>query len=210
MNVDLPFGELPFKGKFIKLRPYLILLFIPMLFTILFGEVMSPVYVEHIPIAVFDLDNSTSSRTIIDSFYDCEVFQITENYSSYDEIKEHILAGDISGAVILPQGFGKALKAKTGTHAEVLIDGSNFLISNNLQLYANTILATMNAGIQIQLLEAGGMVPYSAEQNVYTLNLADRALFNPQFGYFLLSFCGAFEHFCSADIPGSYSNGTDQ
>lgn len=195
MNIDLPFRELSAKGKLLKLRPYLILLFIPMLFTILFGEVMSPVYVENIPIAVFDMDQSTNSRIVVDSFYDCPVFRITENYDSYSEIKEHILSGDISGAVILPEGFGKALKKKTGTQAELLIDGSNFLISNNLQLYASTILATMNAGIQLNLLEAGGMVPYSAEQNVYTLNIADRALFNPEFGYFYYLFAGLLSIF---------------
>jgi ABC-2 type transport system permease protein len=195
MIVDLPFRELSLRGKILKLRPYLILLFIPMLFTVLFGAVMSPVYVEHIPIAVFDMDNSASSRTIVDSFYDCDVFRITENYNTYEEIKDHILSGDICGAVILPEGFGKALKAKIGTHAEVLIDGSNFLISNNLSLYANTILATMNAGIQIRLLEAGGMVPYMAEQNVYTMNLADRALFNPQLGYFYYLFAGLLSIF---------------
>lgn len=195
MNVDVPIRELPLKGKFLKLRPYLILLFVPMLFTGLFGLVMKPVYVEHIPIAIFDMDHSVNSRIIADSFYDCSVFCITENYASFDDIKDHIITGDICGAVILPEGFGKALNAKTGTHAEVLIDGSNFLISNNISLYANTILATMNAGIQIQLLEAGGMIPYEAEQNVYTLNLVDRALFNPQFGYFYYLFAGLLSIF---------------
>ena len=175
------------KEKFLILRPYLILLFIPMLFTVMFGEVMSPVFVQNIPIAIYDMDGSTNSRIVVDSFYDCPVFRVTENYDSYSEIEDRILSGDICGAVILPEGFGKALKAKTGTGAEILVDGSNFLISNNLQLYASTILVTMNAGIQINLLEAGGMVPYSAEQSVYTLNLADRAVFNPLLGYFI--FC---------------------
>lgn len=189
-----------FKKKLLKLRPYLILLFIPMLFTVLFGEVMSPVFVEHIPIAVFDMDNSTNSRTIADSFYDCSVFDITEDYNSYQDIEDHILSGDICGAVILPEGFGKDLKAKTGAKAEILVDGANFLIANNLQLYASTILATMNAGIQIKLLESGGMVPYSAEQSVYTLNIADRALYNPQFGYFYYLFAGLLGLFVQQTI----------
>ena len=188
------------KEKFLILRPYLILLFIPMLFTVMFGEVMSPVFVQNIPIAIYDMDGSTNSRIIVDSFYDCPVFRITENYDSYSDIEDHILSGDICGAVILPEGFGKALKAKTGTGAEILVDGSNFLISNNLQLYASTILVTMNAGIQIKLLEAGGMVPYSAEQSVYTLNLADRAVFNPQFGYFYYLFAGLLSIFVQQTV----------
>jgi ABC-type multidrug transport system, permease component len=193
-------GVSTLRARLLFLRPYLILLFIPMLFTVLFGQVMRPVFVEKIPIAVFDMDQSTYSRTIIDGFYDCPVFKITENYNSYREIQDHILSGDINGAVILPEDFGKKLKAKKGTNAELLIDGSNFLIANNVQLYASTILATMNAGIQLNLLEAGGMVPYSAEQNVYTLNLADRAFFNPQFGYFYYLFAGLLSIFVQQTV----------
>ncbi|HML38712.1 MAG TPA: ABC transporter permease [Bacillota bacterium] len=188
------------RERFLILRPYLILLFIPMLFTVMFGEVMRCVFVENIPIAVLDMDNSTNSRVVVDGFYDCPVFQITESYNSYREIEDHILSGEISGAVIIPENFGKELAKRTGTEAEVLIDGSNFLIANNIQLYATTILTTVNAGIQINLLEAGGMIPYSAEQSVYTLNLADRALFNPQFGYFYYLFAGLLGIFVQQTI----------
>lgn len=193
-------GELMLKEKLLRLRPYLILLFIPMLFTILFGLVMKPVFVENIPIAVYDMDNSSKSRIIVDHFYSCPVFNVTEAIDSYQEIEDQMLAGSIHGAVILPEGFGKDLSAKTGTQAEVLIDGSNFLIGNNIQLYTSTILASMNAGIQINMLEAGGMVPYEAEQSVYTLNIADRALFNPQLGYFYYLFAGLLGIFVQQTI----------
>ena len=193
-------NEIALKERLLILRPYLILLFIPMLFTILFGEVMSPVFVEDIPIAVFDMDHSTSSRTIIDSFYSCPVFDVTEDYDSYQEIEDHILRNDICGAVIIPESFGKDLSAKKGSSAEVLIDGSNFLIGNNVQLYTSTILATMNAGIQIHLLEAGGEVPYAANQDVYTMNMADRAIYNPQFGYFYYLFGGLLGIFVQQTI----------
>lgn len=186
--------------KLLQLRPYLILLFIPMLFTILFGIVMKPVFVENIPIAIYDMDHSSKSRIIVDSFYDCSVFKVTEAMDSYQEIEDQLLAGNIKGAVILPEGFGKDLSAKAGTEAEVLIDGSNFLIANNIQLYSSTILATMNAGIQLNMLEAGGMIPFSAEQSIYTLNIADRALFNPQFGYFYYLFAGLLGIFVQQTI----------
>lgn len=188
------------KEKLLKLRPYLILLFIPILFTILFGAVMSPVFVEDIPIAVFDMDNSSKSRIVVDSFYDCPVFQVTETPDSYQEIEDRLLSGEIKGAVIIPEGFGKDLSAKAGTHAEVLIDGTNFLIGNNIQLYASTILAMVNAGIQMNLLEAGGMVPFAAEQSVYTLNIADRSLYNPQLGYFYYLFAGLLGIFVQQTI----------
>lgn len=44
------------------------------------------------------------------------------------------------------------------------------------------------------------MIPYSAEQNVYTLNIADRALFNPQFGYFYYLFAGLLSIFVQQTV----------
>lgn len=188
------------KERLLILRPYLILLFIPMLFTVLFGEVMSPVFVENIPIAVYDMDQSTSSRTVVDGFYACPVFDVTEGFDSYKEIEDQILRNNICGAVIIPEDFGKDLSAKKGSSAEVMIDGSNFLIGNNVQLYSSTILATMNAGIQLHLLQAGGEVPFAANQDVYTMNIADRAMFNPQFGYFYYLFAGLLGIFVQQTI----------
>ena len=200
MNEELGFLQLSFKERLLKLRPYLILLFIPMLFTVLFGAVMSPVFVQNIPIAILDQDQTSKSRMVVDYFYDCPVFKVTENAGSYEEIENHMLSGQISGAVIFPEGFGDDLSSKSGAKAEVLIDGSNFLIGNNLQLYSSTILSTVNAGIQMNLLEAGEMVPVAAEQAVYTLNIADRALYNPQFGYFYYLFGGLLGIFVQQTI----------
>ena len=42
--------------KFLKIKPVLILVFIPLLFTLAFGYVMSPIFVEHVPFAVYDMD----------------------------------------------------------------------------------------------------------------------------------------------------------
>ncbi len=176
--------------RMMTLKPYLIILFIPILFTLLFGEVLSPIFVENIPFAVFDQDNSSKSRMVVDYFYDCPTFSITEEPNSYQKIKEQILTEKIRGALIIPEGFGKDLSAKEGAKVEVLVDGSNFLIGNTTQLYASTILSTVNAGVQLNMLEAGGMVPVEAEQNVYTLNTADRALYNPQFAYLYYLFGG--------------------
>lgn len=193
-------NELSFKQKLLTIRPHLILVFIPILFTVIFGLVMSPVYVQHIPLAIFDMDNSTESRAIVDSFYDCSVFDISENLRSTEAIEDAILYGNIKGALIIPENFGKDLNAKTGAEALMLIDGTNFLVGNNLQLYGNTILSMANASVQMKMLEAGGMVPYMAEESVYTMNIADRVLYNPELGYFYYLFAALLGIFVQQTI----------
>lgn len=144
---------------------------------------MSPVFVEDIPIAVYDMDHSTASKTIVDQFYDCDTFEVHNDYDSVAKIEEGIMLNKIQGAVILPQGFGEQLAGKKGTEALAFVNATNFVIGNNVELFINTIFTTANAGIQIKLLEAGDMVPYQAQQSVLTMNVADRTLYNPQSGY---------------------------
>ncbi len=193
-------NESSLKEKLLKVRPHLILVFIPLLFTIIFGWVMSPVYVQNIPLAVFDMDNSTESREIVSSFYDCPTFNINENLQSVNLIEEAMLRGDVKGALIIPKDFGKELKSKTGAEVLLLADGTNFLVGNNIQLYGNTILSMANASVQMKMLEAGGMVPYVAEESVYTLNLIDRVLYNPELGYFYYLFAALLGLFVQQTI----------
>lgn len=173
-----------------KYKPLLILILIPIGFTIIFGAAMSPVFVDEIPIAVLDMDESNASREIVDEFKICPVYKVVDMAESSEEIKEGILTGSIRGGLILPEGFGRDITEHKGTKALMLMDGSNFLIGNNLMLYANKIFTDKGCELQVSYMEAGGMVAYSSEQNISTLSLADRTLYNPQLGYFYYLYPG--------------------
>ncbi len=177
------FKELGFTEKLLIVKPYLIIFFIPIVFTLLFGYVLSPVYVQGIPFAICDMDHSETSRSIADSFYDCPTFKITEDFETLDDIEEGILQSDIYGAVIIPEGFGSDIQNKRGAEATVLVDGTNFQISNNLQQYATTIFTMAGASIQMKYLEAGEMTPAQAKDSVLSLNIVSRNVFNPGLGY---------------------------
>lgn len=194
------------KEKFMEIKPYLIILLVPIAFTILFGGMFSPVFVQNIPIAIYDMDQSPKSRQVIDNFYDSPTLSITEDISSVDEIKEKLLLGEIHGAIIIPKDFGKDLNGKKGAKAVVFMDNTNFMYGNNVMSAINTIFETVNAGVQMKYLEGGSLVPYQAQQSVYTLNLVDRVLYNPQLGYFYYLFPGlisifAQQAFLAAGVP---------
>ncbi len=177
-------------GLIQKYKPILILVFIPIGFTLLFGGAMSPIFVEDIPIVILDLDESDASREIVDEFRACPVFQIVDAASSAEEIREEILMGTIKGGLVLPDGFGKSIGSHKGTKALMLMDGSNFLVGNNLMLYANKIFTAKNSELQISYLEAGGVAAYASEQSLDTLALVDRTMYNPQLGYFYYLYPG--------------------
>ncbi|QIB67846.1 ABC transporter permease [Aminipila butyrica] len=194
------------KEKFMEIKPYLIVGVIPLLFTLIFGGMFSPVFVQDIPIAIYDMDGSAASREIVNYFYDSPTLKVREDISSVEEIKEKLLLGEIHGAILLPKDFGKALNGKNGAEAVVFMDNANFMYGNNVMSAVNTIFATVNAGVQMKYLEGGALVPYQAEQSVYTLNLVDRILYNPQLGYFPYLFPGllcifAQQAFLASGVP---------
>lgn len=173
-----------------KYKPMLILILVPIAFTLIFGAAMSPIFVDEIPIAVLDLDGSTYSRDIIDDFSVCPTFKIVEYVDSADQIKEDILMGKVNGGLILPNGFGKNIAERTGAKALMLIDGANTLIGNNLKLYAYKIFTAKSYDLQVSDMEYNGIVPYSSDQYINTLSSADRTLYNPQQGYFYYLYAG--------------------
>ncbi|MFV0517907.1 MAG: ABC transporter permease [Aminipila sp.] len=194
------------KQKFLEIKPYLIVLLVPWAFTVLFSGLFSPIFVENMPIAIYDMDRSATSREVVGYFYDSPALSITEDISSSEEIEEKLLKGEILGAIILPEDFGKDLNGKKGAEAIVFMDNTNFMYGNNLMSAINTIFENVNAGIQMKLLEAGSLVPYQAEQSVYTLNLIDRILYNPQLGYYYYLFAGLLsifvqQAFLAAGVP---------
>lgn len=166
-----------------KYKPMVILILAPIAFTLLFGAAMSPIFTDEIPIAILDLDDSSESREIIEDFQACPTFKIVERAASAEQIKEDILMGSIKGGLIIPDGFGKAITERTGSQALMLMDNTNFLVGNNLMLYANKIFTSKNYQLQVEDLEATGMLGYSSVQNINTMALVDRTLYNPQLGY---------------------------
>ncbi|BCZ47173.1 transport permease protein [Clostridium gelidum] len=161
-----------------------LLILAPILGIILFGCVYSKVYVEEIPIAIYDMDNSNISRSMIDNIQDSTGINVARIVDSQDEMEELLLNGEVSGGIIFPDDFGKNVVQKNSPNVLALVDGSNIVIGNNVVGYLSSVFNTVNAGIQINIMEGGGIIPYSAQKNITTLSFVDRILYNPQMGYF--------------------------
>jgi len=167
-----------------------VLTVIPLIFTILFSLVYSLTYVEKIPLAVLDMDGSSLSRTIIESFAESPGFKVSMYVRNEAEMEEAFLRGEVKAGVVLPESLEKDIRAGSSPRVLVLIDGSNIYIGNNVYAYAANILGTLSAGIQLNILEAGGMTPFAAEQKLRALSLSERMLYAPQMGNFIFAFAG--------------------
>lgn len=174
--------------KFNAVKPYVVLIVIPVLFTLLFGGVMSPVMNSDIPVMLYDMDNSAESQQVRDQLLKYPYFELREDASSLAEVEDEFLYGNIVGAVIIPDGFGADVQGKRGGDILVMQDCSNFMNMSGVMTGISNVSGTLNAAIRIQLMEAGGMTPTAAYDNATTLSVVDRGLYNPTYGYLYFLF----------------------
>lgn len=167
-----------------KVKPLIVLIGIPILFSLLFSACFGTVYVNDIPIAICDLDGGSQAATeMIQRLEAGGGLKVIMETDSTSEMKEAMLMGKIQEAVIFPKGFASDYRAAKNVKAMCLVNGANFLISNNAMLYTTSAFTAVNKDLRIKLLENGDIIPYSAEQIGGTLSFTDRILFNPQMSY---------------------------
>ncbi len=166
-----------------KVKPILVLIAIPILLSMIFSLCFSEVYVEEIPIAVCDLDGSQSSADFVERLASGGGLSAALHTRNLAEMKEAMMMGAVQAAIVFPDGFGSGISAGRGAEAMFLVNGTNFMISNNALLYASNIFNAANADIRVCSMETGGIVPTAAERIGGTLSFNDRMLYNPKISY---------------------------
>lgn len=175
---------------FPRIKNFVMLVVLPVLFTFIFGIVYSRVYVEEIPLAVLDMDNSSTSRHILSEFENSVGFHIVKYADSNDEIERLIMERKAAAGLIIPENFQKNVKRMQSPKALFLVDETNIVTGNNALSYGNAIFNSINSELQLNILESQGMVPYAAEQSAKSLSFVERILYEPQMSYMKYVFIG--------------------
>ncbi len=183
------------KSTFKDLDVIVLLIGGPIFLTLLFGGVYINTYVEDIPIAILDEDNSSMSRMIVQQFDENDRFNITHYAHSKEQLQQIIDNGNVYMGLYLPHNFAKDISTLNSSQALVVVDGTNMIISNNSYAEAANIIQTIAAGTQIKLIEAKGMLPQIAESIAMVFQFEDRMLYDPRMtymNYLLLGFIAVF------------------
>ncbi len=104
----------------------------------------------NLPLAVVDLDNSTSSRNLIRQLDTFEGSEIVLNAVDFTEAREAMQRGDIYGFLLIPKNFAK--DATTGKQPKLSFYTNNsYLIAGSLifkDLKTISVLASASVGLQ--------------------------------------------------------------
>lgn len=171
------------KVRPVTLKNIFLLTLGPVLFIFLLGLVFSKIFVEEIPMGILDLDNSSISKTMIKQFEESSRFKVVYYAQSDEELNEAIKTKKVNVGFIVPHNFSKDVNTMKAPKTMLLIDETNIVIGNNALSYGSAILNTLNAKIQLNVLEANNVVPYAAQKSISSLSFIERTLYDPQLSY---------------------------
>jgi len=167
-----------------KDKKFLLMLFvIPIAVIPLLSYFFSSIYIENINYGIVNLDDSSLSRSIVQGFENHQGLNACYYTSSPEKLQDAIYSKEISGGIIIPEGYAQDIKEKKSPKAIVLVDATNLMIGNNAVGYSSAVLGTYNAGYQLKVLEGKNMLPQTATKTIGTFSLVDRTLYDPQLSY---------------------------
>lgn len=133
---------------------------LPVFQLLLFGYAINT-KVEHVASAVFDEDRGAESIRLIDALRGSQIFAVTENVATHDELIGAIVAGRASVAFDIPPTFTADVRAGRTATVQALVDGSDSTIAQSA--YAAAVAV-------------GSSLSPPAKQSIVVI---PRVLFNP-------------------------------
>lgn len=113
----------------------------PAVMLILFGYAVSP-DVDHVPIAVVDLDRTRASRRLAEALVAGGSFVRAATTPS-SEAERLIRRGQVRAILVVPKGYERDLARGVAGEAQLLVDGSNATVATSAIGYASAIAATL-------------------------------------------------------------------
>ena len=121
-------------------RTSLALLGMPMVLLLIYGFALS-FDVEHVRLAVVDLDGSSASRAAAHAFAESRTFDLVAFGRDARELDPAFDAGRIQAALVVPADYGDDLAAGRPTALQFVVDGADAQTAGTVLAYARQVVA---------------------------------------------------------------------
>ncbi len=129
----------------------------PIFYGVLFGYVYEQAKVINLPIVIIDQDHSPTSDKIIDAFKDNEVLLVSDVRYDSGNIMGEMPVKQYDAVVTLPANFEADILQKRHPEIRVDLNMANILNANTASKNIQSVLMTLNAGIEIEGLKKSGL-----------------------------------------------------
>ncbi|MBZ5534658.1 MAG: ABC transporter permease [Acidobacteriia bacterium] len=150
-----------------------IIFIVPVIQILVFGYAVTT-NVNHVATAVYDLDNTVSSRELVARFENSQYFDIVEYVNSDTRASELIDRGKVLAVIRMNKGFEEDLRAGRSAAVQVLLDGSDSNSAGIVLNYCARIAGEFSQNaLREQFKRLRGAAPFPS-----TVELSTRAWFN--------------------------------
>jgi len=150
------------------------ILMVPIIQVVIFGYAVS-IDVRHVPTALYDLDDTPSSRDLASRFEGAGYFDLVQRVRTDAEAQEAIDSGRAKVVLRMNRGFSEAITGGRTAPVQMILDGSDSNTISIVMGYTSRITAAYNNRIMLQRVARAGGGRFEAEP----VALAFRAWFNP-------------------------------
>lgn len=155
----------------------------PILYGFLFGYVYQQAKVVDLPIVIIDQDHSPTTDKIIDAFGDNEGLLIKDLRFTPGNIMEEMPVEQYAAVVTFPTNFEADILQKRHPEVRVDLNMANILNANTASKHIQSVLMTMNAGIEIEGLKKQGLHPNEALAAYESFKINFNKLYNSTGNY---------------------------
>jgi len=155
----------------------------PIFYGLLFGHVYQQAKVVDLPIVIVDQDNSPTSDKIIDAFADNEVLLVSDVRYTPGNILAEMPQKQYAAVITLPTNFEADVLQKRHPEIRVDLNMANILNANTASKNIQSVLMTLNAGIEIEGLKKQGLHPSQALEAYESFKINFNKLYNSTGNY---------------------------
>jgi len=155
----------------------------PVLYGLLFGYVYQQAKVVDLPIVIVDQDRSPMSDKFIDAFQDNEGLLVKDVRSTAGNIIAEMPLEQYVAVITLPNNFEAQLLQKKYPEVHVDLNMANILNANTASKEIQSVLMTLNAGIEIEGLQKQGMHLNQAMDSYESFKINFNKLYNSTGNY---------------------------
>jgi ABC-2 type transport system permease protein len=148
------------------------------------------------PVAVYDMDQTLSSRDYIKAVDSTEFFEVKTRINSYDEGVDLLNNGIIKLVIVIPDEFHRRISEHVPAPVQALIDGSFINSAQFIINYLDGINASYTTRLIMRYLNAKGI-----SEDFEPVKMAVRAWYNQSLRDFTFAVTGIFSIIIMGFVP---------
>ncbi len=187
-----------------------IVIIMPVVLVMLFGYGVN-LDLKGLPVYVYDQDGTQQSQDLLKRFQASEYFHVERTVSNYGELTRALDDGSAKMGIVIPWDFSQKLNKGGAVEVQALVDATDDNTANVLMGYAQAVVQSYAAEIQINWLRGRGVsvqsTPIGVETRTwYNEDLESSAFIIPGVLALVMSVIGAF--LTSLTIAREWERGT--